>query len=196
MNIPDLRQAIGLLAVLSLPLGARAQPIAQAAVPAQKATTGMTAAPSPVVTAAENRLRRVTVGYQNGINTSADLHDATIALAEARIRSATAWNQSEGVSHNLETIVTQRQQLLSLAETQFKAGILSTGDLNKARAALAEARVRSGLYTLVTIREQDLAQARSLYRNGAGSAQAMDEAAAALQEAQRRFQESQKNNDK
>lgn len=183
------------LIVLSLAWGVRAQPITQVAASAPTRTGALSekagATANADVTEAERQLRSVQVGYQSGINTFADVRNATIALAEAHIRAATAQNQSEGVVQNLELIETLRQEALREAEARYKSGLSAMADMNDARAGVAEAHIRVDLYTLVTIREEDLAQISRVYQTGATSKQEVDKASAALRDARSRFMQAQ-----
>ena len=139
------------------------------------------------ITEAEEQLRRVTVGYQSGANTRADVSEATIALAEARVRSAVARDEFAGLGPDLEAVVTQRQQQLGEARSRFRVGAGGTGDVNQAEEALAEARVRADLYAVLTARRSSLSEVNVRYRSGAASVQEVDRAAAASQKAEHAF---------
>ena len=141
----------------------------------------------PNVTEAQEQLRRVTVGYQAGVNSRSDVGEATIALAEARVHSTAARDEFTGIGPDLETVVTQRQQLLGEAQTLFRVGAISTSDVNKAEEALAEARVRADLYAVLTARQSAFAEISVRYKSNAASAQEMDKATAALQKAEHTF---------
>ena len=144
----------------------------------------------PSLTAAQEQRRRVAVGYQNGANSRSDVCDATIALAEARVRSAAARNKLTGLAPDLEVIVTQRQQLLGESQIRFRLGAGGTSDVNKAEEAVAEARVRVDLYAVLTARRSAFSERSIRDKSGAASAQEVDKAATALQKAEHAFIES------
>jgi hypothetical protein len=138
------------------------------------------------------RLARARAGFRAGTVTAADVSEATIALARARIQSPDAQRPPNAIPDALQTVVTENEALLKMAEERYRAGASSAADLSRARTALAEARVSSALYGLAALRDQDLAMRRSLYRAGALSVDDLTKAEKADAEAHRRFDESQR----
>lgn len=176
------RNRIGLLTTAGLILtgaSVHAQPLA--GTPASR-----TASLETGVSRAEQSLARVLEGQRQGVISSEEVVQARIALAEARVRLATARQQSKAVLQNLEALVAHREELLARANERYKAGVLSSGELGAARAALAEARIRLSLNTLVAIREQELARARAAYREGIVPQGEVTKASQALDQARSR----------
>ena len=139
---------------------------------------------------AQDRLWRVTQRYQIGMNTHADVLDAAIGLAEARVRAAIVKKQLTDLGADLDSIVAQRQQLLSDAHAKFEVGVVDTREVNKNEVALAEARVSAALYDIVKARQASLSEATARYKSGVAAAQEEADAEAALQKAERAFAES------
>lgn len=190
MNTGKLCLAIGSLAVLNLPLGlpAQAGPTTVLSTPGTTAPSskGTPAAGLEVIEATE-KLRLVTAGYKAGANTPSDLNEATIALANAQLRSAVSLDNTKAIQQALATIVVQRQQLLRFIQAEYAEGIVDTDIMTQAQTALALAMVRVDLYSLVSLRKQSLSQAQIRNRSGAEAPQKLTEAQDAYWVAQRLF---------
>ena len=119
--------------------------------------------------------RLVIVGYRAGANTSADLSEATLALAEARLR--VAQSKPDEVLQNLETIEAQRAEMLRLATVGYRAGAAgyTSANVKKANVVLIEAKVRVNLYKAV------------MSQSGADLKQSVDAAVADLQAARDQY---------
>ena len=117
----------------------------KAAVPSTKTPT---TADADLIQAME-RYRLVTVRYQVGANTAADLSEATLVLAEARLR--VAQNKPDDVLQNLKIIETQRTEMLKRVNDAYRVGAegYSFADVKKANAALIEAKTRVSLYKAI-----------------------------------------------
>ena len=206
MKKSNRESVIGLVIVMNLPLGLAGPSFAQAtSTTRQERPVSPPKAPTPTnagvadvgvvgvdagVAQAEEHLHRVTVGFNNGVNTSEDVIEAKIALAQSHIRSATDRKKFTGLQQDLETIVTQQQSLLDLANVKFSAGVAGASDLNTAKEILAEARVRLDLYAVLLARQERLSEVSMRQSAGVSSAKERDKATAALHQAERRFVES------
>ena len=168
----------------NLPSGAIAIPKASRSLPPPQTSP---LAADTGVTAAQEQLRRVAVGYRAGINSRGEVNVAATALAEARIRSAVARNEFTGLTPDLEAVVRNKQELLEETQLRFRAGASATTTVNRAEEAVVEARVRTDLYAILKARQSALSQIKALYRSGATSSQEVDNATAALQKAQHAF---------
>ena len=94
-------------------------------------------------------LRLATISYRAGAGSSADLSEATLALAEARLR--VAGNKPFEVLQNLEIIEEQLAELLRLADAGYQAGATgyTSASVEKANMALTDAKARVYLYKAV-----------------------------------------------
>ena len=151
-------------------------PTPKAVVPSSKAPTTA----DPDLMQAMERYRLVTLKYQAGADTATDLSEATLALAEARLKATR--NKPDEVLQNLETIEAQRTEMLRLANNGYRAGAegYSLADVKKANAALIEAKTRVFLYNAV------------MTQSGPDLKHSIDTAAAGLQSFQDQYEDMQK----
>lgn len=174
--------AATMLAVCGCVASGRAQVIAP---PAQADKAAATAAAD--VAQAEHEFTVTTGRYRAGIDTAASLVQAQIKLDEARRRQATALGQSHAAIGYAKNVVTNREQLVSLAEAQYRAGVATASDLTQAHIGLTEARIRLELHNLVGYLEQDLATITAQYKAGLVTRAEVDKASGALTAARKRL---------
>ena len=196
MNMPAWNvSATLLITALYLPIGANAQsltPAKQASPSAQLQAAPDTA--DAAVTDAETRLRLITAGYQAGTNSSSDVSEATITLAQAQIRFDIEHKQRVFTSAALGVVVSQNERLFKDAEVRYKQGAINTDSLTEARIVLAQAHVSLDLYNLAVLQNQNLVTKQARYREGAISPKELMEAETISKEAQRHFEASQQIN--
>jgi hypothetical protein len=180
MKTPTIRTAVCLGLLLNGSLSAHAQ------TPKTPNAPGSGAA----VAAAQTNLQRVQAGCQAGVNTPADMNDATAALALAQIRAALAQKAMENIPADLSTLQDQRRERLQLTMTRFQAGVANTSEVIQAQGALAESQVSVALFTLWTVRHQALLQTQAMMQAGLVPISAVDRAAAAAQAVLTQFTDS------
>jgi hypothetical protein len=178
MKTRTFRAAVCLSLLLSGSLGAHAQ------------TPKTPSAPVAAVTAAQANLRLVQAEYRAGVDTTADVNEATASLALAQIRAALAQEATESIPADLATPQDQRREQLKLTMTRFQAGVADTSEVIQAQGGLAEAQVSVALFTLWTVRHQALLQTQAMMRVGLVPNSEVDKAAAAAQAVLTQFTDS------